>query len=180
MTMKPKFWALFAFLWVLTILAALFGGFGLGVKRGIRLAEESDRASKRLEGFSTRGGEWKCLKQIWGRPLPSDLVGGLSVGGLFDESRSGTWLQSKLWEIAQSDQKIETLVPGFKNQTNPKERWFKARAFHLLPLWAQGQDEIRSITCPHEYAKAPLWDLYLTNPEEAWRRGVDTQGLGGR
>jgi len=120
-----------------------------------------------------------CLIEMWGRPIPSEVLSELEYphAGTIqktprDFAQISKWLQGKLWEKAQ-------LWQHYSGRPPEENRWLK-RAICLLPLWVPGQKEIQSTACPYPSIEAPLWNLYLVNPEEAWRRGVGLDGRGGK
>lgn len=181
----------FGVAWFLTMLGALALGVFLNDRRWKNRSYNQIKAEylvadmsqdKTIDVEAARGvTAVECLKNMWGRPLPgraqSEMEGVYSNGFLVKTPKSSTWLQSLLWEEAK-EERISLLSK--KINTPLEEKRWMMRAYRLIPLWTLGQSDIRLTPCPFPKAEAPLWALYLSNPEEAWRRGVDLDGRGGR
>lgn len=161
--------ALLAFLWLLT----LGGAFCLGLQ------------THSIRDRGTSMAQVECLKLMWGNPLTTEhlqkvrqfkedpealrayFLGVLKTEGWWDESGFIT-----------SSQKLPKIGEEIKFSRMDRS---KPRAAQLLSSWVPGQTDIRATLRPtYLKDKSPLWELYLINPEEAWARGVDDIGAGGR
>lgn len=127
----------------------------------------------------------ECLKKMWG--LPFTLEVHERVRRLeHDPEAVRSYLLDVLvregWRTETGAMTItKKLKPGEGVTSLDELSSERPRAANLLALWEPGQTDIRKTRKPaHQVDKSPLWDLYLTNPDEAWRRGVDEFGVGGR
>lgn len=85
-------------------------------------------------------------------------------------------LHALLWEWARNE-KVESNA----DRAHPSlDLLLVCRSGLLLKHWKPGQTDILK-TRPDGFKEpCPLWDLYLLNPEEAWKRGVSAFGEGGK
>ena len=145
---------------------------------GYRLGSDA-KASKTKEQI-------QCLKAMWGEPL--SLVQHQRVQALQDDPEA---VRSYFLDLLQEDNwtspggfitNAVKLKVGEGIDDLSRANQMKPRAVLLLQQWQSGQTDIRNTPMPHGHlgGKAPLWDLYLSNPHEAWRRGADDMGAGGK
>lgn len=155
------------------VLLVLVSG-GLGFRLGV--ASKGAENQKQIE----------CLKAMWGEPLTLaqyERVRSLqgdpeAVRSYFLDSLQADGWSSPGGVIIEAV-KLEKGA-GISDLSRLNE--MKPRAVLLLRQWQPGQTDIRKTVMPQYLlgGKAPLWDLYLTDPNAAWARGASDIGEGGK
>ena len=166
--------------YVLSLGLALALGFWRGNRTHIKAEEASRRA------------QVECLKQMWGRPLTLEQY--QRVKALqHDPEAVRAFLLDQADDPLAAATKVE---PGPRSQyipppdenpylqaglpQLPSDYFLNTRAKTLLGLWTPGQTDIRKTANQDGKGIAPLWDLYLSDPTGAFRRGVSGRGDGGK
>jgi len=173
--MKGILWRAFiALVWIFTLLLMHEAGFRSGVHARLNIDEAERKA------------QVECLKAMWGNPFSLEMherVQSLSHDPeavrayLLDVLKAQGWTGDSGFIKTAKKLKVGEGVKDLEELSQ-----IKPRAANLLALWAPGQTDIRKTQRPHWMTpeKAPLWDLYLTNPEAAWSRGAGDLGDGGK
>jgi len=181
--MIKRLWAVLVIAWVLTLVAT----WNLGHMEG-------ERDHRSVEA-ANRHAQVECLKAMWGRPLTLTQLE--EVKNLEHDPEA---VRAYLLDTAITERNSWKTVPPIRDDRPRKLQlpvggtimvyrapweelspnyFFHQRAVKLLTLWRPGQSDIQK-TANDPYAVSSLWNVYLTNPIEAWNRGVSGNGEGGK
>jgi hypothetical protein len=190
--MSKRTWVVLLISGFIALGASWLLGYGMG-KRAYYDAKVADRQA-----------QVECLKRMWGVPFSLDLYQQVQSmkhdpeavrAHLLDQAHLIIRMaRDKFVSTGRSQMEYEvdnpySLVleaggepdlPGRGPEKHIGEIYRCIRAKRLLELWVPGQTEIRETLNPNGKEKSPLWDLYLSSPDEAFHRGVSARGEGGK